>query len=113
VWEEIIGANKLTNQEEVLGRRGVGEGVGEGFPMLREHAAAWVSDFDSVIGDFVVWGGDHEADDGAGLERSKGCKDSHSVHRRKGKLPTTKQGQAWVYCGGERGTNPNPNPKLL
>ena len=54
MWEEIIGANKLTNQEEVLGRRGVGEGVGEGFPMLREHAAAWVSDFDSIIGDFVV-----------------------------------------------------------
>ena len=53
MWDEIIGA-KLTNQEDVLGRRGVGEGIGEGFPLLREHAAAWVKDFDSVIRDFVV-----------------------------------------------------------
>lgn len=66
----------------MLGRRGIGEGVGEGFPMLREHAAVRVSDFDAVIGDLVVGSGDHDADNGTCVERSEGCEDSDSVHRR-------------------------------
>lgn len=66
----------------MLGRRGTGEGVGERFPMLGEHAAIWIGDFDAVIGNFVVRGGDHDADDRAGLERSQGGEDSHSVDRR-------------------------------
>jgi len=52
MWEETIRA--ITNQKEVLGRRGIDEGIGEGFPMLGEHATVRVSDFDSIIRNFVV-----------------------------------------------------------
>ena len=69
--------------EELLGRGGIGKGVSEGLPILGEHSATWVSNFNSIIGVFVVRGGDHQPDHrGVGLERPESRKDPHSVERR-------------------------------
>ncbi|KAK7854236.1 hypothetical protein CFP56_032908 [Quercus suber] len=46
--------------EEVLGRGSIGKCISEWFPMLREHSASWVSNFDSIIRLFVVRGRNHE-----------------------------------------------------
>ena len=69
--------------EEVLGRGSIGKCISEWFPMLREHSATWVSNFDSIIRLFVVRGRNHEADHRrVHLEWPQSCQDPHSVHRR-------------------------------
>ena len=69
--------------EEVLGRGSIGKCISEWFPMLREHSATWVSNFDSIIRLFVVRGRNHEPDHRrVHLEWPQSCQDPHSVHRR-------------------------------
>lgn len=61
--------------EESVGVGGVGEGVGEGLPVLGHHAAVGVGDLDAVVADGVVGGGDDDPDGGAreldGAERGE------------------------------------------
>lgn len=75
--------NELIDQaEKMLRSGGVGEGVGEGLPVLSEHSAVGVGDLNSIIGDLVVGGGDHEADNGLGLESPECGQDPNPEDRR-------------------------------
>lgn len=58
----------MVNLEELLGRRGIGEGVSEGLPMLREHASTWVGDFDTIVRNLVVGGCYHDTNHCLGLQ---------------------------------------------
>lgn len=46
---EIKRRKFCADPDEFGGRGGVSEGISEGLPMLREHAAIRVSDFDTVV----------------------------------------------------------------
>lgn len=65
-WNSLV-LDKLKDQlQEGVGVGGVGEGVGEGLPVLGHHATVRVGDLDAVVADGVVGGGDDDPDGGAG-----------------------------------------------
>ena len=44
---------------EMLWSGGIGNGISEGLPFLSEHATTGVSDFDTIVSDFIMRSGDH------------------------------------------------------
>jgi hypothetical protein len=48
-----------TDLNEMLWSGGIGNGISEGLPFLSEHATTGVSDFDTIVNDFIMRSGDH------------------------------------------------------
>lgn len=54
------GGERERDLEKMLGSGGTGQCISERLPILGEHSTVGVSDFDSVIGHFVMRGCDHD-----------------------------------------------------